>query len=123
MKTLLKCFLLLAFFLAGFQSIRAQTTTTGNKLREQCAAAIRHEMSIDAGLCIGFINGYQQVAVMLPPSANVKLACWPDGATPDQIAKIVVKYLDAHPEKLHLPATQLIYDATYEVFPCPANPK
>jgi hypothetical protein len=120
MKATLKCFLLLAL-LAGAQSVHAQTT--GNELREQCGAAVRRELSIGAGLCIGFINGYQQVAAMLPPSAKVKLACWPDGVTPNQVAKVVIKYLDNHPERLHLPAVQLIYDATYEVFPCEEKPK
>jgi hypothetical protein len=101
----------------------AQAQANGNALREDCEAAARKEMGIAAGMCVGFINGYQQLAVMMPPSAKIKLACWPDGATPTQIAKIVVKYLDQHPEKLHLPAAQLVYDATQEAFPCSADPK
>jgi len=120
MKPLSNCLLLLSLF-TGAQALHAQTT--GNKLREQCAAASRSEMSINAGLCIGFINGFWEVAKMLPLSAKINLACWPDGVTPNQIAKIVVKYLDEHPERLHLPAAQLVYDATYAVFPCEEKPK
>jgi hypothetical protein len=119
----MKCILVLVFLgsVAWVQPASAQTS--GNDLRDQCEAATRRETGIKAGLCIGFINGYQQLAVMLPASANIKLACWPDGATPIQIAKIVVRYLDQHPEKLHLPAAQLIYDATSDVFPCSTEKK
>lgn len=116
---------ILSFVLLAGLAVAQQTghTTTGTDFRDQCEAAIHHETDIKAGLCIGFLNAYQQLAEMLPPSASVKLECWPNGATPVQIAKIVTKYLDAHPEKLHLPAAQLIYDATYEAFPCPAEKK
>jgi hypothetical protein len=98
-----------------------QAQRSGNELRDPCAAAANREKSIEAGQCIGFLNGFQQMAAMLEPVAGVKLACLPDGSTPTQLAKVVVRYLDQHPEKLHLPAAQLVYDATAEAFPCPTQ--
>jgi hypothetical protein len=74
-------------------------------------STIKSELA--GGLCVRFIDGYRQ-----PPSANLKLLCPPDGVSNGQLVKVFVKYLDQHPEKLHLPAVQLVYDATNDAFPC-----
>lgn len=52
---------------------------------------------------------------MLP---DAQLLCLPDGIGNEQFIRILLKYLDQHPEKLHLPAAQLVYDAMQDVFPC-----
>ena len=93
--------------------------TNGNDLSDQCGAALAGQFGARAGLCVGFINGYRQLATMLPEQ---KLLCLPSENVPNgQLIKVVVKYLDQHPEKLHLPAAQLIYESTNEAFPCPAK--
>ncbi len=108
--------------LAG-QKPDASSYTSGNDFRDDCGAALHGQSGARAGICLGFIEGYRQLAPMLPPSANLKLLCLPAEVSNGQIVKVVVKYLDQHPEKLHLPAAQLIYNATNEAFPCPAETK
>lgn len=93
----------------------------GNDLEEECKAAIAGETGARAGLCVGFINAYRQIAAMIP---DQKLLCDPANTIRnEQFIKVLVKYLDEHPEKLHLAGTQLVYDAMSEAFPCPAGKK
>lgn len=94
----------------------AKAVTDGNDLRNNCDAVLKGESGARAGLCAGFMDGYRQLASMLP---DQKLLCLPsEGVKMEQFIKVVIKYLDQHPEKLHLPAAQLIYDSTNEAFPC-----
>ena len=44
--------------------------------------------------------------------------CIPEGAKSLQWAKVVVKWLNDHPEKLHDPAVIAVYLAMKEAFPC-----
>ena len=93
----------------------------GNDFHDYCRAALAKDTqsSARAGLCLGFLDAYRQLALMLP---EARLACFPaPGVGQEQYIKILVKYLDDHPAKLHLPAAQLVYDATQEAFPCPAK--
>jgi hypothetical protein len=49
--------------------------------------------------------------IMTPP-------CPGEGVTQEQIADVVIKWLDKHPEKRNLPAPYLIMKALNEAFPC-----
>jgi len=35
-----------------------------------------------------------------------------------QVLKVVMKYIDDHPEQLHLPARNLVLDSVANAFPC-----
>jgi hypothetical protein len=43
----------------------------------------------------------------------------PDGTSRGQMARSFVQYLQAHQDKLKLPAALLIEDALREAYPCP----
>ena len=45
--------------------------------------------------------------------------CTPKGASLGQLARVVKKFLQDHPESLHLDAGGLVYNALNEAFPCP----
>jgi hypothetical protein len=117
--------LLVLFFLCS--AVPAQHTessyTTGNDLQEQCRvndiSSIRE--AFDGGFCSGFIEGYAQLAMMA--RSTPKMLCLPQQVTRGQVKRVIVKYFDEHPEKLHLPAAQLVYDATNKAFPCSADTK
>jgi hypothetical protein len=47
--------------------------------------------------------------------------CPSDTITYGQEQKIVLKYLNDHPEKLHLPSTFLVREAFRGAFPCPTK--
>jgi hypothetical protein len=44
--------------------------------------------------------------------------CIPDEASPDQIIKVVIKYLEDNPDKLHWQANVLIFASMRKAFPC-----
>jgi Rap1a immunity proteins len=53
------------------------------------------------------------------PTATARfLPCLPDGTGSEQAIRIVVKYLNSHPEKLHKDAHILVVEALREAFPC-----
>ncbi len=47
-----------------------------------------------------------------------RLVCVPDGAGVAQIVKTVVRYLEQHPEQLHVDPSFLVLPAMMEAFPC-----
>jgi len=67
---------------------------TGAWLAENCS---QKSVNWKSGYCLGYISG---VADALHQKGEI--VCIPPGATGAQITKIAVKYLDDHPENLHL---------------------
>jgi len=77
-----------------------------------------------AGVCLGFIYGMAEMhnvyRALYPQAATI--FCLPRGFTGRQGARVVVRYLDTHPERLHEPGAGLIIEALREAFPCPTPP-
>jgi hypothetical protein len=103
--------------------------SNGLDLLTACRDAIRaHEAGVftsiqqayHTGLCDGYIGGEISAAGNEPfPSF-----CLTTGGTTklEQIARIIVRYLDTHPERLHLEREQLFIEAMQQAFPCPTPP-
>ncbi len=71
--------------------------------------------------CLGYISGILDLADFdqaLPPAHTAHGWCLPDGASSSQVAKVIVKYANDHPEELHLPAVLLVANALLKAFPC-----
>jgi hypothetical protein len=66
----------------------------------------------DASTLMGYIQGVHDIGT------DYRAICSPPSATAGQIAEVVIKYLRAHPEKLHLGGEVLISQALREAFPC-----
>lgn len=58
----------------------------------------------------GFVDGYGY--------ASGSEICLPDDGTMGQYTLVVKRYLQDHPERLHLSAGRLLYDALRGAFPC-----
>lgn len=81
--------------------------------------------SFSTGYCLGVIQGtwdalfvasarvaaigQESLLKMCPPEENI---------SGDQAVRIVVKYLEDHPEELHIPLTYLVHRAFVAAFPC-----
>lgn len=61
------------------------------------------------GMCRGLIEGVSDISPKV---------CPPNGATYGQEYRVVLKYLQDHPEELHLRDTDLIEKALTQAFPC-----
>jgi hypothetical protein len=120
MKLLLPILVLL--FILGDQTVVAQDKPDGNTLLRQCNAAVRRMDAIntgrdpgnaleqrDAEYCLGYVNGFVDAD---------ERSCPPSPVTMQQYVRVVVKYLNDHPEKLHLGRAQLVGESLGNAFPC-----
>jgi hypothetical protein len=120
MKLLLSASVL--FSLMSGQNALAQDKPNGNTLLQQCNAAVRRMDAVktgrdpgnaseqqDAEYCLGYINGFVDAD---------DRHCSPDGVTMQQYIRVVVKFLNDHPEKLHLGRAHLVGEALGNAFPC-----
>jgi len=88
---------------------------SGNLLSENCSDTQDNPYKV--GNCTGYILA---VADFMERDYNRRFGtnCLPSGIGSKQMEKVVVKYLDDNPAKLHLPAIFLITNALIEGFGC-----
>jgi hypothetical protein len=102
-------------------------SVTSLKLREYCKFAGLDQTKLSnqeydhSIVCLFYVSG---VLDGFQIGGSATKLCVPDGASLGQLALIVSKYLDQHPEMLHNPPQYLVIDALRTAFPCgPAPPK
>lgn len=109
-------------------SVAASTNMTGNAMMKDCQFAdeifsARGPMDrsdgdwFGAGVCVGIIYEMVAVASSLP---NSKI-CFPHGVSNDQIIKVILRFLRAHPERLHEDFRILSMVAALQAWPCAAS--
>ena len=94
---------------APARALAADSWVNGNELKKYCSSN-----SYERGICLGFTSAVANIVAV----AGWR-ACIPDGVTRGQLRDIMVKFLDDHPEALHLEAASLATRAYEEAFPCP----
>ena len=67
------------------------------------------------GECLGFILGVDAGARL---AATPKPWCIPEAASNGQIVRVVVNYIDRHPEEMHRHFAVLAFDALLQAWPC-----
>jgi len=92
----------------------------GELLLDGCTKFIEEKFMTDGGgYCLGSTTVFFELWVTLQKTGRIKkVVCFPDGMTTGQGARVVVKYLEENPAKLHLSITGLIGSAFMEAFPC-----
>lgn len=103
---------------------------TGSDVAHDCKVWARWQNSdtipatdaTEASRCIGYIQGAIDAYIFTaaknwarPPES----ICVPQGFKDEQAILIVLKYLDNHPEILHLDAGGIVWTALHSAFPCP----
>jgi hypothetical protein len=79
--------------------------------------------------CLGYVTGVvddyfncqaneASTTAALDPTKHF---CLPDGVTPNQTVRVVVKWLEDHPGRLHERAVELVLGALKDNFPCHKN--
>lgn len=71
-------------------------------------------VSLQMNYCVGYINGFSDNYSLI----QEKKICLPTEIEAYQIAKVYVKYLDDHPEKLHQNSNITFPEALNTYFPC-----
>lgn len=116
------------FFMTVF-SLTIASAITSDELLKNCQEAVDDNVHsyLKAGLCYGYIDGFQgmhyNMAYILSYPDTSKgekflLFCIPEDVTRQQLAKIIVKYLNDHPEELHYSAHTTLYVIFKKYFPC-----
>jgi hypothetical protein len=103
-------------------------TADGNKLLKECSEGVAYvdggkepDSLFGVGQCMGVIQGTLDTLELTHALLNSsKIVCLPSGGLETlQIMKVVVKYLNEHPDRLHLNESGLISTALMVSFPCP----
>ena len=118
-------FLFLLVPLPSFASL-----TNGNDLLEKCKDVFSESAltvaptvteSMNAGYCIGYFAGVTETETFwseVEPAGKIKHYCFPEGVTQGEVYRIVKKWLDSNPDKLHFAAETIIHNALVSSFPC-----
>lgn len=95
----------------------SQDVTSGNRLAEGCISALDKEKRTEYKdyLLTGFCQG---IAVGVFDSRKTLSFCPPSKIQLGQLIKVVSKYLDNNPDKLHLQASVLAELSFIEAWPC-----
>ena len=132
--------LILLICLAGFARPQAGSVTvtsrfgTAERLVDSCKKVENLEVDhmaapskehYDVGLCSGFIIGVvdaetyrAEVAQSFGQKDAHPAECVPSNATVTQLAKVIVKYGNEHPNELHTAAIDFVHGALMSGFPC-----
>ena len=81
---------------------------------------------VNGARCVGYVSGVidDHFSCQLnEPSSGAALDptkhfCLPDGVSPNQAVRVIVKWLEDHPARLHEAAIVLALDALRDNFPC-----
>jgi hypothetical protein len=103
----------------GSPAPQGEATTTGNWLLVSCQLSLKtvEDHTFNENEFESFRDGYCRGIVEGVSSASPKV-CPADNATYGQEVRVVVKYLQDHPEELHLRNTTLVEKALAKAFPC-----
>lgn len=104
-------FALLALCISG-TSASAQDVNSGNHMLPSCKAlTVKGDASepFAQGICSGTIDGLFYAGAGL---------CPPDGVTVGQMTRVVVKYLEQNPQRLHEDFKKLALEAMRRAWPC-----
>ena len=74
----------------------------------------------DIEYCFGFISGIVDLNSMDEDVLKKPSHAWciPSGVSTAQLAKVVLKYSNDHPEELHFPGVMVVAGALVGAFPC-----
>lgn len=123
--------------LASTRPSTAENVTDGTHLLAGCQLALAgldrpsdHATTADAlraGVCIGFLDGvagahrWDTLRSAEAGRLLTRAFCVPDRVGAPEEARVLLAYLNAHPERLSEGGVGLAYAAFAEAWPCPAD--
>jgi hypothetical protein len=97
---------------------------SGDDLVKLCENGSADEHTLTNRMCLmyvsGFTDGYN-VAMLKFNNQMQANFCPPNEVTPDEMAKVIVRYGSAHPEQLKFPAALFLPTALKDAYPCQAQ--
>lgn len=122
MKTNLFGILLGLVFVTQTGLARAADADSGNSYLSKCKEAVKaidigEANYQDASACAGFILGATDILRLWNDSGELNV-CIPKEVTEMQMTRVYLKYMEEHPQNLHMRASMLLVQAVAEAFPC-----
>jgi hypothetical protein len=114
MKRALIAAVLVACFYCATSSAMAEGIDDFEGCKEAAKLSTTAPNPIRTGYCMGVV-----AALMFSLPAVGRIVCLPKGVTLGQGAKVLVKYMDDHPEELQERTEQLAARALMKAWPCP----
>lgn len=106
------------------KTFAADDMRSGNALLRHCTAALSNDGSTNMtdafmrGRCFGVMAGILDTVAVYTELIKPPLFCPPAEGTIEQATRVVLKYLQDHPEELHNNGVQLSIAAFIKAFPC-----
>ena len=93
---------------------------SGEVLLKHCEPVLqeRAPRSFEAGVCVGILETLRYIQPLLDPKYGKAGYCLPQGSASEQEVRVVVTYLQSHPERLQEEGRTLALDALHQAFPC-----
>ena len=96
-------------------STQSDAQSSANEMLSGCKGLIGDKTpplreALRQGRCAGYVAGLVY--------ARSVFLCVPEGATPEQGVRVVIKYIEARPERMHEPFGKLALEALEEAWPC-----
>jgi Rap1a immunity proteins len=115
----------MALSLVG-SALAAGDAGSGNAIMPGCRAQLQAGLTVDTnpadafgqGLCVGIITGLATSTALSKVALKSAFFCAPQGPTIEQYIRVVVAYIDKHPERMHEPFEILALGALAEAWPC-----
>ena len=118
-------YLLMIVLLFSFNQARAEQSLSfvgGNVLLERCEAYLDGNTSANiakGNACLGYVTGIADAHNLFISWKHMgQLWCEPENMEGVQLVRVVTKYLQESPQKLHLAADSLVANAIIFAFPC-----
>jgi hypothetical protein len=101
--------------------VKAADINSANYLLPACRDFLRQGGKItpfilDQGICVGMIEGLAYVSHLLPLFLS---SCPENAVTTGQKVRVVIAYIERHPQRMHEDFRRLAGEAMHEAWPCP----
>jgi hypothetical protein len=99
---------------------------TANFMLPYCRDAINNKsptLTLDAvlqGMCVGIVDAIEYMMSEYPPDERDLAVCPPD-VTLKETVQVVIKYIDARPERTNENFKKLAIEAIHDAWPCSTN--
>jgi hypothetical protein len=123
------------FLMPQGASALGSSAIDGNDMLKNCKAYVRmldtptnlqavsHDDEVYGAHCVSYVAGvvddhFSCQINDTSPFDPTKHFCLPDGVTPNQTVRVIVKWLEDHPARLHERAIGLVLNSLSDSFPC-----
>ena len=107
---------IILFCMIAERAIAQVDIDSGNYMLPYCKASIAGDLNVWVGRCAGVIEALIWIVSSIEGSDRF---CPPRPLPPKQAVRVVVPYMEQHPDQLHLDIKVLALRALQQAWPCP----